>query len=66
VEPNGRGALEGNSKILELFAASLTTPALVLQDVAHRYRPHFRPPISATLRNQIDEQQYRLTMVKIV
>jgi hypothetical protein len=60
VGPNGRGALEGKSKIFELLAFSQTTPALVLYYVEHGYRPHFRPPISANLRNQTDKRQYVL------
>jgi hypothetical protein len=55
MDPNGRGTLEEESKIVELFAVSQATLTLVLQHVTHHYMPHFRSPNSATLANPTNE-----------
>jgi len=65
VDPNGRDGMEGKQKTFDLFSDSQTTLTLALEDVANRCRPHFRPPISATLREETDKRQFRLTIVKV-
>jgi hypothetical protein len=60
VDPNGRIAIEGTSKIFELFAISKNSLAWVLRRGARGYRPQFGPPISADLRKHNDERQFRL------
>ena len=59
MDPNGREILEGNSEILGILSPAEWRRTAVPRDVSHHCGPHFRPPKSATPRNQTDRGQHR-------